>query len=123
MFLSATEDWDTPRHGAELRRILLLRTPLNKGKKMNGRSCLGSGPARVASSVALLLLFWNETKLLQQAQIVVSLPCLGYLVAFEAVNGDAFKLKGPASGRTKPLHLSLVSTALRPADRYLLTLG
>jgi hypothetical protein len=90
---------------------------------MKGRSCLGSGPVSVASSVALLLLFWNETKLLQQAQIVVSLPCLGYLVAFEAVNGDAFKLKGPASGRTKPLHLSLVSTALGPADRYLLTLG
>ena len=70
-----------------------------------------------------LLLFLSQPKLLQQAQIVVSLPCLGYLVAFEAVNGDAFKLKGPASGRTKTLHLSLVSTALRPADRYLLTLG
>ena len=75
------------------------------------------------TSGGLLLFFREEPKLLQQAQIVVSLPCLGYLAAFEAVNGDAFKLKGPASGRTKPLHLSLVSTALRPADRYLLTLG
>src|SRR5215211_7253648 len=109
--------------GYELPRISIPRTWVNKGTKVKGQSCLGSGPVRVASSVALLLLFWNETKLLQQAQIVVSLPCLGYPVAFEAVNGDAFKLKGPASRRTKPLHLSLVSTALRPADRYLLTLA
>jgi hypothetical protein len=30
MFLSMTEDRDTPRHGAELRRISLPRTPVNR---------------------------------------------------------------------------------------------
>src|SRR5918993_5203264 len=33
MFLSTTEDRDTPRHGAELRRKPLPRTPLDKGIK------------------------------------------------------------------------------------------
>src|SRR5215213_5299267 len=43
MFLSTTEDRDTSRHGAELRRTTLPRTPVNKGKK-KGRISERSGP-------------------------------------------------------------------------------
>jgi hypothetical protein len=60
----------------------------------------------------------STPKLLQQAQIIVSLPLLDYLASLDAVDGDAVSLYLLASGRSKLLYLSLVSTAYRPADDY-----
>ena len=44
------------------------------------------------------LLFGNETKLLQNAQIIVPLPLLDYLAVLDAMDGDAFDLHLPPSG-------------------------
>src|SRR5215203_4876603 len=54
------------------------------------------------------LLFGNEPKLLQEAQIIVTIPVLDYLAPFDAADGDAFALYLPPGGRAKLLYLSLV---------------
>ncbi len=43
------------------------------------------GPARVANSVGLLLLFGNEPKLLHKAQLIVAIPLFDYLATLNAV--------------------------------------
>jgi hypothetical protein len=68
-------------------------------------------------------LFWDKSKLLQHAQIIVALPLLDYLGVLEAVDGDALELKLSASGRAKLLRLSLVGTAYGVAAYHLLTLA
>jgi hypothetical protein len=70
-----------------------------------------------------LLLFRDESKLLQQAQNVVAFPLLDYLAVFEAVDGDAFDLYLLASRGAELLYLSLVSAAPRLASDYLVTIG
>src|SRR5215213_10303138 len=53
MFLSTTEDRDTPRHGAELLRITLPRTPVNSvhsGRPISGKKSAHSVPLPVYSA-------------------------------------------------------------------------
>jgi hypothetical protein len=61
--------------------------------------------------------------LLQEAQTIEPVPKLNYLVALEALNGDAFKLYLSSSGKTKPPCLSLVGAARGVADYHLVSLG
>src|SRR5215216_1842734 len=49
MFLSTPEDRDTPRHGAELRRINLPRTPMNRAR-VRAKASKNPGPQVVASA-------------------------------------------------------------------------
>ena len=57
-----------------------------------------------------LLLFGDEPKLLQCAQVIVSFPLLDYLAVLEAVESYAFDFDLSASGGAKLLRLSLVGT-------------
>jgi hypothetical protein len=61
--------------------------------------------------------------LLEQAQIVVCFPLLNYLAILKAVDGDAFELHLPLSGRAKVLGLSSVSAAYGVAAYCLVILG
>jgi hypothetical protein len=68
-----------------------------------------------------LLQFGNDAQLLHQAQIIVPLPLLNYLISFDAVYGDALKhYLLPSRGYA--LKVPLVSTAYRPACDDLVTL-
>src|SRR5215204_4692118 len=69
------------------------------------------------------MFFWDEPKLLQDAQIIVALPILHYLAVLKAVHADAFELELPSSRRAKLLRLSLVSASKGVAAHHLLTLG
>jgi hypothetical protein len=69
------------------------------------------------------LLLGSTPNLLQQAQIIVSLPLLYDLAAFDAVHGEAFELYLLASRRAELLYISLVSTAYRPAGDGFITFG
>src|SRR5215211_1333754 len=84
--------------------------------------CKDPGPARVANSVVLLLL-GSKPELLQDAQIVVCFPLLDYLAVLKAVDGDAFELYLPLSGRAQVLRLSSVGAAYGVAAYRLITLG
>ena len=65
----------------------------------------------------------NESKLLHHAQIVEPIPLLDNLAVPDAVDGDAFDLYLPASGRAKLHYLSSVGPTYRPAGDYLVPLG
>jgi hypothetical protein len=93
---------------------------VNKGRK-KGRDY--PAPARQLAESVSLLLFLSKPKLLQEAQIVVSLPLLDYLAIRNAVDGDALKLKRPASGRAKVLYLSLVRATCPPTCNDLVSFG
>jgi hypothetical protein len=70
-----------------------------------------------------LLLFGDEPKLLQCAQVIVSFPLLDYLAVLEAVDSDAFDFDLSASGGAKLLRLSLVGTTYGIATYRLITLS
>jgi hypothetical protein len=69
------------------------------------------------------LLFGSKPELLQDAQVVVTLPLLNYLAVLDAVYGDAFELDPLAGGRTILLSLSLVSGAYGVSAYHLVAFG
>ncbi len=60
-------------------------------------------PSKQLTVGRLLLLVWDEPKLLHDAQVIVALPLLGYFAVLDAVYGDTFDLYLLASRRAKLL--------------------